>query len=47
LNYQARKGSNGLVGVIGGSVEYTGAPFYSAMAAIRMGADLAHVFCHK
>jgi ATP-dependent NAD(P)H-hydrate dehydratase len=47
LTHGAKKGSNGLVGVIGGSLEYTGAPFYSAMAALKMGADLAHIFCCK
>lgn len=35
------------MGVIGGSYEYTGAPFYTAMSALKMGADLAHVFCSK
>ena len=39
------KGQHGRVGVVGGCVEYTGAPFYAAMSALRVGADLAHVFC--
>src|SRR4051812_19059908 len=42
-----KKGDNGVVGVIGGSLEYTGAPFYSAVSALKSGADLAHIFCHK
>ena len=29
---------------IGGSPIYTGAPFFAAMAALRSGADLVHVF---
>ena len=33
------------MGVLGGSARYTGAPYYTAMAALRTGADLAFVFC--
>lgn len=44
LSYSMYKGQNGKVGVIGGSKDYTGAPFYSGIAALRAGADLAHVF---
>ncbi|KAJ3254071.1 hypothetical protein HK103_007532 [Boothiomyces macroporosus] len=43
--YKATKGEAGRIGVIGGSIEYTGAPYFAAMAALRTGADLAHVFC--
>lgn len=39
------KGNCGKVAVIGGSEEYTGAPYYAAIAALRTGADLSHVFC--
>ncbi len=42
-----KKGDMGIIGVIGGSIEYTGAPFYSALSAIKAGSDLSHVFCHK
>lgn len=38
------KGQNGKVGVIGGSKEYTGAPFYAGMASLRAGADISHIF---
>ena len=31
--------------MVGGCEEYTGAPYFAAMSALRMGADLAHVFC--
>ncbi|XP_037081436.1 ATP-dependent (S)-NAD(P)H-hydrate dehydratase-like isoform X2 [Pollicipes pollicipes] len=41
------KGQAGRIGIIGGSAEYTGAPFYAAMASMRAGADLAHVFCPR
>lgn len=39
------KGQNGKIGVIGGSFEYTGAPYYGAAAALRGGGDLSHIFC--
>jgi len=42
-----KKGDMGIIGVIGGSIEYTGAPFYSGLSAIKAGADLSHIFCHK
>lgn len=39
------KGQAGRVGVVGGSKEYTGAPYFSAISALKAGADLAYVFC--
>ncbi|PSC70682.1 ATP-dependent (S)-NAD(P)H-hydrate dehydratase [Micractinium conductrix] len=39
------KGQAGKVAVIGGCREYTGAPFFASMAALKIGADLSHVFC--
>jgi ATP-dependent NAD(P)H-hydrate dehydratase len=47
LSNSSHKGQAGRVAVIGGSFEYTGAPFYAAMAALRGGADLASVFCYE
>ncbi|PXF43500.1 ATP-dependent (S)-NAD(P)H-hydrate dehydratase [Gracilariopsis chorda] len=41
------KGQAGRIAVIGGSEEYTGAPFFSAMSAMRGGADLSFVFCPR
>ena len=41
------KGSNGKIGVIGGCLEYTGAPYYVGASALRSGSDLAHIFCTK
>jgi ATP-dependent NAD(P)H-hydrate dehydratase len=41
----AHKGSHGKVLVIGGSFEYTGAPYYAGIAALKTGADLAYVAC--
>ncbi|DAZ98441.1 TPA: hypothetical protein N0F65_001142 [Lagenidium giganteum] len=40
-----RKGQHGRIGIVGGSVEYTGAPFYAGMASLKTGADLCHIFC--
>lgn len=39
----SHKGENGVVMVIGGSWMYHGAPFLSAMAALRCGVDLAYI----
>ncbi|KAI1885336.1 hypothetical protein AGOR_G00219090 [Albula goreensis] len=35
------------VGIIGGCQEYTGAPYFAAITALKVGADLSHVFCTK
>lgn len=43
--YDNHKGQAGRIGVLGGSAEYTGAPFFAGMSALRLGADLAYVFC--
>ncbi|KAG2423692.1 hypothetical protein HXX76_015082 [Chlamydomonas incerta] len=39
------KGAHGKVAVIGGCLEFTGAPFFAAMSALRVGADMAYVIC--
>lgn len=39
------KGDAGKVGTIGGCREYTGAPYFAAVSALKVGADLSHVFC--
>ncbi|XP_055923409.1 ATP-dependent (S)-NAD(P)H-hydrate dehydratase [Eupeodes corollae] len=41
------KGQAGRIGVIGGSLEYTGAPYFAAISALKVGADLVHVFCQR
>lgn len=41
------KGQHGRIGIIGGSEEYTGAPYFAGISALRVGADLVHVFCAK
>ena len=47
LSVNSKKGENGCVATIGGSLEYTGAPYYSAISSLKAGSDLSHVFCHK
>ncbi|KAL9713524.1 hypothetical protein Ac2012v2_003136 [Leucoagaricus gongylophorus] len=45
LNGTLHKGQSGRVGVLGGALDYTGAPYFSAISALRLGADLSHVIC--
>ena len=45
LSFDMHKGQSARIGVLGGCREYTGAPYYAAISALRTGADLAHVFC--
>lgn len=47
LTKNSKKGDNGNIGIIGGSYEYTGAPYYAAISALKVGADLVHIFCSK
>lgn len=45
LSPKLHKGQAGRIGVLGGSGDYSGAPYFSAAGAMRFGADLAHVIC--
>ncbi|CAG8831577.1 17773_t:CDS:2, partial [Racocetra persica] len=36
LSYELHKGQSGRVGVIGGSEDYTGAPYFSAFSALKL-----------
>jgi len=47
LSHTLHKGQSGRIGVIGGCEEYTGAPYYAAISALRTGADIVYVFCFK
>ncbi|XP_020283645.1 ATP-dependent (S)-NAD(P)H-hydrate dehydratase isoform X2 [Pseudomyrmex gracilis] len=47
INTTKYKGQDGRIGIFGGSTEYTGAPYFAAMSALRTGADLVHIFCTK
>jgi ATP-dependent NAD(P)H-hydrate dehydratase len=45
LSGKSHKGQHGRIGVVGGSADYTGAPYYAAESALRFGGDLSFVFC--
>lgn len=45
LSGSMHKGQAGRIGIIGGSKEYTGAPYFAAISALKCGADLSYVFC--
>lgn len=45
LSNDKHKGESGRIGVFGGSKDYTGAPYFTSMSALRTGADLVYVFC--
>ncbi|KPJ08889.1 Carbohydrate kinase domain-containing protein [Papilio machaon] len=45
LDGNSHKGQAGRIGIIGGSLEYTGAPYFAGISALKVGADLVHVFC--
>ncbi|EEF45344.1 ATP-dependent (S)-NAD(P)H-hydrate dehydratase [Ricinus communis] len=47
LDQTKHKGQAGKIAVIGGCREYTGAPYFAAISALKIGADLSHVFCTK
>lgn len=47
LTPKKHKGQDGRIGVIGGCQDYTGAPYFAAISALKVGADLSHVFCTK
>lgn len=45
LDGGSHKGQAGRIGIIGGSLEYTGAPYFAGISALKVGADLVHIFC--
>lgn len=45
LSSDLRKGNLGRIGIIGGSKEYTGAPYFAGISSLKVGADLCHIFC--
>ncbi|KAL6191132.1 hypothetical protein ACLB2K_037524 [Fragaria x ananassa] len=47
LDPNRHKGQAGKIAVIGGCREYTGAPYFAAISALQIGADLSHVFCTR
>lgn len=47
LDASSHKGTMGRIGVIGGSKDYCGAPYYAAVSALKFGADLSWVYCSQ
>ncbi|XP_040281154.1 ATP-dependent (S)-NAD(P)H-hydrate dehydratase isoform X1 [Bufo bufo] len=47
LTSKKHKGQDGKIGIVGGCQEYTGAPYFAAISALKVGADLSQVFCTK
>ncbi|KAJ2256414.1 hypothetical protein GGH98_001524 [Coemansia sp. RSA 454] len=47
LTASMHKGECGRVAAIGGCEEYTGAPYFVASTALRLGTDIAYVICEK
>jgi len=47
LSNSLHKGECGRIAIMGGSPLHTGAPYFAAISALRLGADLVHVFCQK
>lgn len=47
LHSQLYKGQMGRIGVIGGSIDYTGAPYYAGQSSLYFGGDLATIFTAK
>jgi ATP-dependent NAD(P)H-hydrate dehydratase len=47
LHNELHKGQSGRIGIVGGSKEYSGAPYFSAISSLRVGADLSYVFTTK
>ncbi|KAG8192921.1 hypothetical protein JTE90_025629 [Oedothorax gibbosus] len=45
LSFDSHKGQAGRIGIVGGSENYTGAPYFAAISALKVGCDLSHVFC--
>lgn len=44
LTNSLHKGMMGRIGIFGGSPEYTGAPYFAGISALKAGADLVYVF---
>eukprot|EP00405_Crypthecodinium_cohnii_P008955 CAMPEP_0206425376 /NCGR_PEP_ID=MMETSP0324_2-20121206/3756_1 /ASSEMBLY_ACC=CAM_ASM_000836 /TAXON_ID=2866 /ORGANISM="Crypthecodinium cohnii, Strain Seligo" /LENGTH=450 /DNA_ID=CAMNT_0053890149 /DNA_START=312 /DNA_END=1663 /DNA_ORIENTATION=+ len=44
LDGRSHKGQGGRIGVLGGSVDFVGAPCYAGLSALRVGAELLYLF---
>ncbi|KAN0038073.1 hypothetical protein ACTA71_000245 [Dictyostelium dimigraforme] len=38
------KGQSGRIAIMGGSKEYTGAPYFSGISSLKIGSDICHIF---
>lgn len=53
-NFNNHKGQSGKIAIIGGSMEYTGAPYYAGVSSLKsvqfiiyqQGGDLTYILCH-
>ncbi|SNX83706.1 probable ATP-dependent (S)-NAD(P)H-hydrate dehydratase [Melanopsichium pennsylvanicum] len=45
LSNQLHKGQAGRIGIVGGSKDYTGAPFFASMSSMRFGCDMSYTIC--
>eukprot|EP00929_Paragymnodinium_shiwhaense_P045509 TRINITY_DN23250_c0_g1_i1.p1 TRINITY_DN23250_c0_g1~~TRINITY_DN23250_c0_g1_i1.p1 ORF type:complete len:418 (-),score=72.00 TRINITY_DN23250_c0_g1_i1:44-1297(-) len=43
LDGRGHKGSSGRIGVLGGSIDFAGAPYYAGISALRIGAELLYL----
>lgn len=46
-SYSSHKGQGGRIAFLGGSEEYTGAPYYAAMSSLKAGGDIASIVCDR
>ncbi|CAH1958859.1 unnamed protein product [Acanthoscelides obtectus] len=47
LTNDKHKGQAGRIGVFGGSIEFTGAPYFASISSLKVGADLVYLFTNK
>jgi ATP-dependent NAD(P)H-hydrate dehydratase len=47
LSNSFHKGQSGKIAIIGGCLEYTGAPYFAGSAVLKLGGDLSHIFCSE
>ncbi|CDU22946.1 uncharacterized protein SPSC_01576 [Sporisorium scitamineum] len=45
LSSAKHKGQAGRIGIVGGSRDYTGAPFFASMSSMRFGCDMSYTIC--
>lgn len=45
LSPTLHKGQAGRIGIVGGSRDYTGAPFFASMSSMRFGSDMSYTIC--